>query len=218
MVVVERSKAARHLGEVTCIAEKEGAHLLGGLHRQGGECVGGLGIAPQARECFLGDAGVQVARTHQHPLQAAARPQRTVVEHVAEGARHRPGVAGLKLDDRQPVGGDAFRFQSAAQESEVLARIQADDAGVLGRRRLSGDDVVLPRGRQQEEAPVFDVDPHARVVERIGPVGEDDAARAEDLARDIDHVDRSQGGRIGQGLRGHAQAVADQQSVARLGP
>ena len=71
-----------------------------------------------------------------------------------------------------------------------------------------GDQVELPPRRQQEKAPVFQMQPDSRILQRVRGARPDRAAETQDVARNVDDVDRLQVSRFRERFGGDAHAVA----------
>src|SRR6185295_17856958 len=147
------------------------------------------------------------AAADQDPVAVEARPERAVGERLAEGADDRERLVLEQEVRGKPVGGDAARVEALSYELEVLARVERSDAGHLGRRRLAGDEVVALRGALEEKAAILDVAAYARVAQRVARwIGVDELTHLQDVARDVDDIDRLHLREIGNGARGGSDA------------
>ena len=115
-----------------------------------------------------------------------ANPQRAVGERVAESGNDRARARRVELADWQPVGREPARRKALGERHEVFAGVEIDHARDHGRWRLRGDDVELLAPRAQVVTAVFPHEAHARILQRVA-VPVDDAARGEDLRRNVDH-------------------------------
>src|SRR6185369_4738148 len=107
------------------------------------------------------------AAADEDPVAVEARPERAVLERFAEGPDDRSRFVLEQEIGGKPVGGDSSRIEPLLHQLEILARIERSDAGLLGRRRLAGDEIVACGGGLQEEASVLDARSHAWIAQRV---------------------------------------------------
>ena len=215
-VVDERRLCPREVAEEDGVADEERPDLLGHLEAHVGHGGPDPGVPEGTLEPILGDGPREPVRPHEHPVEAGPAPQRAVGEGAAEGADDRLGVPGEELVDGQPVGDDAARRQARPQQPEVLEGVEVHDPGPVGRRRLSGDQVVAGLRRLQVLPPVLDVDADPRVGQRVPGGRLHHPVHLENVARDVDHVDPLQAGQARERPRGDADAVADEERLAQV--
>jgi hypothetical protein len=79
------------------------------------------------------------------------------------------------------------------------------------------DEVEAPLARLQEVATILDMDRDPRIRQRqLVGIRVDDVVHLEHVLRDVDDLDRLELARVGEGLRGAADAVAYEQGVAEV--
>ncbi len=144
-------------------------------------------------------------------------PQRTVREHITEGAKNRRRTHVRKVAERKPIGHHPALGEPFSHEGEVLTRVRMLNADNAWRRRFSGNQIESLLGRLQKVPAVLDVHAHPRIPERmLRCVRIDDAVQLEDVARKIDDVDRLETARIDHCLRRVAHSVANQQRMLQV--
>ena len=134
------------------------------------------GVVPQLRERILRTRPALLRANRPASSRGSVPDHRLQSSNTSQKARMIARVSDYeRVVNRQPVGRDTAVDEAVVNELEVLAGVEVDDARVLGRRRLTGDQVVAPIRGLEEEAAVLDVDPHARIVQRVvGRIGVED--------------------------------------------
>ena len=217
MIVVEGSHAPGPLGQRRGVGQEGGAQGFRLLEPQSGQLGSDERIAPLRGELLFGHRTVQAARAGQHPLQAGAAPEAAVRESVAKTPDDRLGLREPQLIDGQPVGQDTALSQPVVGELKILTGVEVGDPRAPQGRRFSRDEVESLVGRLQKEATVLDVTRTRGSSSGGGVSGKASGPELEDVARDIHHVNRLELPGVGQRLGGGADAVADQQRLARAG-
>ena len=83
--------------------------------------------------------------------------------------------------------------EPVVHQLKVVAGVEVHRAGRQRRRRLAGDQIEPPIGRQQELASVVNVQPDPRVAQRRSIRRVDGVAHRDDVRRDLGDVDRLDG-------------------------
>src|SRR5262245_42929338 len=116
------------MSHVLRIPDEQGAELLGPLEAKPLHLGRYNRRLPLKAELLLRDRTTRIPRADHHQIRARSVPKRAVLEHVAERVKDRFRADIAEVGERQPVGDEAAFSKPAANQLEVLARIQILDA------------------------------------------------------------------------------------------
>ena len=213
-VVSQWGRLGCQLPEVRRIAEERRPDLLRTLEADLTQARRQCGALPQRGDRGRRQRTRGVTSADEHQVGRRAVPERAVIEHLAERAHDRIHVgARIRPRDRQPVCRHAAVGEPVVDQLEVLAGINVDSTRGPRRWRLPRDQIEALRRRLQEEPAILEMKADARIVKRTFPGRIDHITRGDDIARDLDHVERLERRDVGDRTHGDADSVANDEGA-----